>query len=534
MRVLVTGADSRLARAIMTALSGSASIVATDVGFTELLPFGVEFHEGDLCDGELVGALLDGADTVLHLAPLRSIGGDDLVDLDEATRGTYTLVTSALDKGIRKLVIGSTLDLFDRLPALWGVNEMWRPRPEPRAEHLRAWLTELSARELARTADATVVCLRFGHPVDDLEAASLPYDPHWLHIEDAVAGVWRALKYEVPGWSVFHITAAGRCSKIRLALAGGKSFGYQPKHDFRYKWEGRIPEDDMLVAPDEAWKRVLAPRVRTQSRQIRNVVIFGAGGPVAAEVARELSADYRLRLTDVRPISEIEAEGPRPDQGPGAPVPVALESPHECRVVDVTNLEEVANACEGMDAVINCSVVRHDIEKAFRVNTLGVYNIAHAAAVHGIRRIVHTGPQLFTLHGAGDYSSDYDIPADAPPRAGRHLYGHSKYLGQEICRVFADYYDLEVLVLLFTSFVQPGIEQSRPIYPFAVSWQDAARAIRCAIEVNALPSPYEVLNISTDLPHGQFDNHKAKHVLGWQPQDNLGYLWIDGDYEDGE
>ncbi len=162
------------------------------------------------------------------------------------------------------------------------------------------------------------------------------------------------------------------------------------------------------------------------------------------------------------------------------------------------------------------------------MNTVGAYNVVRAAVAHGIRRIVHTGPQLAALHGGVDYSTDYDVPADAPTRPGRHRYGHSKYLGQEICRVFADYYDLEIPVLLFCEFVAPDTGQPLPLNPFAVSWQDAARAIRCALEVPRLPEPFEVLNVNADLPHGVFTNRKAKDILGWQPQDSLRHMWSRG------
>lgn len=525
MRVLITGADGRLARAVMAALHGQDSVVALDTRFTEPLPPGVEGLDADLRDLASVSAALGGVEAVLHLAPLRPAADDELATLDEASRGTYVLATAALDAGIRRFVLGSSLDLFDRLPAGWDVTEMWRPRPEPRVEHLRVWLAELSAREATRASDARVICLRFGRPVDDAESASLPYDPRWLHAEDAVAGVRRALVFETPGWSVFHITSAGPHAKVRLAAAGRESFGYRPAHDFSDSRRAGAARDQAPDAPERSVEEMLAPTSTIQSRPIRNIVIFGAGGPLAAAAASELSTDYTLRLTDVRPVAEIAAAGAHPGQNPGAPVPLPLGAPHECRVVDVTSPDQVMAACEGMDAILNCTVIRRDPAGAFRVNTLGAYNVVRAAVAHGIRRVVHTGPQLVTLHGDVDYSADYDIPADAPPRPGRHLYGHSKYLGQEICRVFADYYDLEIPVLLFSEFIQPETGRPLPLYPFAVSWRDAARAIRHALEVPEYPSPYEVLHVNADLPHGKYTNRKAKKVLGWRPLDDLRHMW---------
>src|SRR5438105_10862144 len=120
------------------------------------------------------------------------------------------------------------------------------------------------------------------------------------------------------------------------------------------------------------------------------VAIFGAGGPVGAAAARALRDHYTLRLTDIRPIAEIAAEG-KP-QSPGAPLPELLPAPHECRVVDVTDYAQVREAARGMDALINCTVIRHQLAAAFQVNLIGAYHVAKAAVELGIRRIIHTGP----------------------------------------------------------------------------------------------------------------------------------------------
>jgi hypothetical protein len=106
-----------------------------------------------------------------------------------------------------------------------------------------------------------------------------------------------------------------------------------------------------------------------------------------------------------------------------------------------------------------------------------------------------------------------------------NLYIHSKYLGQEICRVFAEYYGLEVPVLLFYLLQSPALPGES--HPFIISWPDTGRALRRALEVTSLPSPYEELNISADLPHGRFRFDKARRILNWQPRDGLDHFWQD-------
>jgi nucleoside-diphosphate-sugar epimerase len=93
--------------------------------------------------------------------------------------------------------------------------------------------------------------------------------------------------------------------------------------------------------------------------------------------------------------------------------------------------------------------------------------------------------------------------------------------GQEICRIFAEYYGLEAPTLTFCQFLNPEVKQGDFIHPLTVSWADAANALHCALKVESLPSPYEYMHIGADLPHGVFPNDKAKRLLGWQPRDRF-------------
>jgi hypothetical protein len=99
-------------------------------------------------------------------------------------------------------------------------------------------------------------------------------------------------------------------------------------------------------------------------------------------------------------------------------------------------------------------------------------------------------------------------------------------LGTEICRVFAEYYGLEVPALLFMMLYNPTIPV--PPWPFMISWPDTGRALRRGLEVTSLPSPFEMVNISADLPYGRYDFNKARDLLDWQPRDGLEDFWQEG------
>ena len=526
MRLLITGGDSDLARQLAGLLTPEHAVRLFDRSFNKPAPDGIEHATGDPCEPEAVNAALGNIDAVLHLAPYlpgRGRDADPITALDDATRGTFVLANSMREAGVQRIILASTLDFYDRFPAHYQINEVWRPRPTPEIPHLSPWLAELSLRENTRLGPFNSVCLRLGTIVDDAAAARQPYDPTWVHIEDVAHAIQRALVYQpqhTPNWSVFHIMAPGLRAKIRLdyAVSAGAAFGYQPQHDFQASW---LAEPETVSPKDNrTWRELLAPQ-QIPSRPIHNVVIFGAGGPMGAVTTQELASSYPLRVTDLRPITEIATEANA--QSPGAPLPIPLDAPHETIQVDVRDPDQVMAAVEGMDAIINCTVVRPHPVNAFLVNTIGAYNVMCAAVAHNIRRVVHTGPLVQHLRGVGDHMGDYDLHVDAPPRPYDHLYIHSKYLGTEICRVFAEFYGLEVPALLFMMLYDPTMPV--PPWPFMISWPDTGRSLRRALEVTSLPSPFEMVNISADLPHGRFDFRKAQDLLDWQPRDTLADFW---------
>jgi nucleoside-diphosphate-sugar epimerase len=527
MRLLLTGSTSKLGAALRRSLTRKHDVVTLDVAERKGEPSPT--YVGDPRDRELAARAAAGCAAIVHCPTFTTEGASDVDVIDAATRGTYNLMIGA--STATRFVLISSLRTFERYPMDWRVTEQWAPRPTTAVEDLAPHLAECTAREVARVAPMKVIALRLGEVVDDADVRGGSPDPRWLHVEDAVQAVERALAFDEPapvhqqpafdpprtGWWVFHIPGGGPKTRFPLAQAGQPPLGYQPRHDLTSGVS--LP---IAAAPGREVKRFGGQ----PGGAARKVVMYGAGGPLAAVTTEALAHDHVLRLTDVRPIAEIVAEN-KP-QSVGAPFPRVLAPPHEMTVVDVANSDQVTEAARGMDAIVNCTVVRPDPVLAFRVNTIGAYNVMCAAVACGIRRVVHTGPQEVTLPYPAGYWYDFDLPSDVPPRPGAQLYILSKYLGHEICRIFAEEHDLEVPTLLFSSFVDPSGPAPEPMgaFAFSISWEDAAQAMRQALRAPSFPRPLEVMHIVADLPHGKYRNDKAKELLKWQPRDRLEAHWL--------
>jgi hypothetical protein len=238
-----------------------------------------------------------------------------------------------------------------------------------------------------------------------------------------------------------------------------------------------------------------------------NVLILGGAGMLGPYVVKALAPHHNLRVTDVtRPEGDL---------------------PGEFVQVDVSSLEQVVDAAAGMDAIVNLSVLRQDRKLAFDVNTLGCYNTMQAALIHKIRRVINTGPH-FTLAGRTYERFDYEIGPDIPAQPGTNLYALTKSLGQEICRIYSEHYEIYVQTYLFYNFRDPDdlVPGSR-YAPFAISWENAAEVFNLglSIELAKLPSRCEVFNVLTDMPHGKFSNDKTKRILGFQPKQDINGIW---------
>ncbi len=467
MKILVTGANHPIARTAIAALAASHEILAVDVGFDQAID-GAQSQTGDLREHTFINAILEGVEAVLHFAPLTQPFAQGLDNLDQASRGTYQLVERAAELGITRWVLGSSLQIFAGVAAEYAPTPDWRRRPRARLDELALHAAEFLVRERVRIGTLQAVCLRFGDATAD-------------EIGQAVV---QALEPVELNWSIRHI---GR----RVAPSGDAGI--------------TVPPQPIIKRP------------------IKKVLILGAAGPIATATTQVMRDHYQLRLTDIRPFEEMVAT--TQPQSPGAPLPMMLPAPHDTQVVDVTKLDDVMRAAEGMDAIINLTVMRTHPVEAWRVNLLGAWNVMQAAVAHGIHRVVHTGPWMIGRDDGAGYHWDDWVVDEVPPRPGAFfdMYLSSKMIGQEIVRVMAETYDLCVPTLLFCGFVNPDqLPENFVPGPFYSSWLDTARAIKAAVDIDGLPSPFEILHINDDLPHSVYPNAKAKRMLNWKPVDDLG------------
>ncbi len=102
---------------------------------------------------------------------------------------------------------------------------------------------------------------------------------------------------------------------------------------------------------------------------------------------------------------------------------------------DVTNLESLAVAMQGVDVVFNVAAIsqywRSTPNLIYKVNVGGAQNVFDAAARLGVKRVVHTSSAAAVGIIRGRAANE-DDPFNQPP--DQFPYGHSKWLAEELAR----------------------------------------------------------------------------------------------------
>jgi NAD+ dependent glucose-6-phosphate dehydrogenase len=238
------------------------------------------------------------------------------------------------------------------------------------------------------------------------------------------------------------------------------------------------------------------------------VLLTGAGGRVGRAVLEGLADEYEWQLLLHSP----------PDEEPD----------HEYLVGDVTDEETVAEAMDGVGAVIHLagdprpsapwdSVLANNID--------GTEKMYEAAVAEGVEKFVFASSN----HAVGAYETDDRTPdmyrSDGEfrldgtefPRPGNH-YGVSKAAGEVLGRYYHDEHGVSVCNIRIGNLTRghPPIDYERG-QAMWLSYPDCARIHRCALEADY---DFETVYGISDNDRKYYSLERAREALGYDPQDN--------------
>lgn len=227
---------------------------------------------------------------------------------------------------------------------------------------------------------------------------------------------------------------------------------------------------------------------------MRKVLLLGSSGEIAPNIIPALGQYYDLRLADLKPHP-----GGLPTQ-----------------TVDITDYKQVLEAAQGVEAIANFTVNRPHPVLSFAVSTTGAFNVMKAAAEVGIKKVLHTGPELVI----SDYGHEFDI-GEVPQRPGSGYYSLTKMLGMEICRAYARTHGIQTICYQFNG-LGPKPEravQGQDFPPFTITWEDLVQACRLALDIEVVPDDYQAFNLHSYMGQGKYNIDKARRMLGYEPSE---------------
>jgi len=225
---------------------------------------------------------------------------------------------------------------------------------------------------------------------------------------------------------------------------------------------------------------------------MKRILITGAAGGAATLIRPLLRADYRLRLSDRRPVPE-----PVPDE--------------EVIPADLDDLGGLRQAIAGVDGIVHLGgySVEADWATIQAANIVGCHNLFEAARVEGVRRIVFASSN----HAVGFYPRSQTIGVDVPVRPDSR-YGLSKAFGEALGALYGHKYGAEVLSIRIGNVAERPADRRR--LAIWISPRDLVQLIRIGLEHPGIC--HEIVYGMSDNARAWWDNGNAIR-LGYRPED---------------
>lgn len=235
-----------------------------------------------------------------------------------------------------------------------------------------------------------------------------------------------------------------------------------------------------------------------------SVLVTGAAGMIAPDLAARLAGRYRLVMSDRRPA----------------------DTPFEFLEVELTDSASVGAALSGIDAVVHLGAVTWDRnvrQEMIPSNVEGVYTVFEEARKAGVSRIVFASSH----HTLGYHHADgsLEVPETAEPRPDT-FYAVTKLYGEALGRWFSERYGMYVYCLRIGYYMTPErIAEGFGRYKEALvlSPRDFAQMVDLCLQ--AREPRYGVYNCISSARRPWVSIEKARSELGYEPEDSVETLF---------
>ena len=181
-------------------------------------------------------------------------------------------------------------------------------------------------------------------------------------------------------------------------------------------------------------------------------------------------------------------------------------------VGDITDMDAVLQATEGMDAIIHLAGNPSggaSWEEILHANFIGTYTLFEAANRNGVRRVAFASRAGLLA----PYPQDVYRRIDMPPRPESY-YSISKVFGESLGYMYAVRFDMEVVCVRIGNFQK---QRDLPGHPHHLSHGDAVRVFERAVIHPGIR--FEVVFGVSDSTWDMYDLDHGRQAIDYHPQD---------------
>ena len=231
------------------------------------------------------------------------------------------------------------------------------------------------------------------------------------------------------------------------------------------------------------------------------VLITGAAGFIGSYVRRAFADRYTMRLTDIAPIEDPQG--------------------HEVMKADITDLDQMRRACDGMEVVVHLAADPDPGaefgDRLLPLNIIGTYNVFQAAKEQGCQRVVFASSIHAMLGYPRGVSVRWDMPVDPP-----NFYGVSKCFGEALGRCYAHHMlsTLAVRIGAIRRDDDPDLDRPATERGDGESWisqRDLAQLIQRCIDAEGID--FAIVHAQSGQRNPLLDISHTRALLGYDPQD---------------
>ena len=242
----------------------------------------------------------------------------------------------------------------------------------------------------------------------------------------------------------------------------------------------------------------------------RRVLVTGLSGLIGGALRQRLAGRYQLRALNRSAIAGVE-----------------------CHRADISDLDAIRPAFDGVDAVIHLAANAHGTAPWADVlhhNIVGTYNVFEAARLAGVARVVYASsgatvaaiereePYRGLVEGRAREGDRWPVLTHESPVRPAGIYGCSKVWGEALARHYSDAHGLSMICLRIGAVNA----EDRPLAPRQFSVWCSQRDVTQMIE-RALTAPpdvrFGIFFVESDNRLSYRDREHARAVLGFVPED---------------